>query len=87
VLQFVQFLSHRVIFGVWLRCTVHFHQLLNLLLELIHLSVLGALLQEELLICQLLVLKGGESLLEHADLPQDLIVHLVSLGLLLFESL
>ena len=57
----------------------------HLTLELLHLIVFLLLHSQHFLIGTLLFLERREGLLEHGDLAEDFLVHLVSLGLLDFE--
>ena len=57
----------------------------HLTLELLHLVVLFLLHSPHFLIGTLLLLERGEGLLEHGDLAENFLVHLVGLGLFDFE--
>ena len=57
----------------------------HLTLQLVHLGVLFRLAPEKLLIGALLLLEGGQGVLEVGDLAEDLRVHLVGLRLLHLE--
>ena len=58
----------------------------HLTLELLHLVVLLLLHSQHFLIGTLLLLERGEGLLEHGDLAENFLVHLVGLRLFNFED-